>query len=45
MMATTRRDEPWRRQAVRGVGLVIALGLTVFAIGALISVAFVLVMG
>ena len=45
MMAATRRDEPWYRQASRGVGSVVALGLTVFAIGALISVAFVLVMG
>jgi len=45
MMAATRRDEPWHRQAARGVGLVIALGLTVFAVGALISVVFVLVMG
>ncbi len=45
MRASTRRDVPWHRRAARGVGLALALCLAVFAVGAVMSVLFVLAMG
>jgi hypothetical protein len=45
MMATTRRHDPWHRQAARGVGFVVGLALAVFVVGAAISAVFVFVMG
>lgn len=44
-MPSSRRQEPWARQAARGVGAVIGLGLGVLAFGALMAWLFVLVMG
>ena len=45
MRTTARRDEPWRRQAARGVGMVLVLCLGVFAAGLALSAAFVWAMG
>jgi hypothetical protein len=44
-MVTRRRDEPWPRQAARGVSFVVGLGLVVFAIGAVLAALFALVTG
>jgi|AntRauTorcE11898_2_1112593.scaffolds.fasta_scaffold131997_1 hypothetical protein len=44
-MPSSRREDPWVKQAARGVGFVVGLGLAVLAAGAIIAFLFALVMG
>jgi len=40
-----RPDEPWLRQAARGVGFVVLFAVAIFAAGGLIAGVFALAMG
>ncbi len=44
-MTDGRRDEPWVRQAARGVGSVVLLAAGVFVVGAAIAALAVLALG